>query len=83
MRIGLKIDLSEIAPDRTSVRLSAKSSTSIDNFSGDGASLSALTTQALQQPDVRQSKVDNLRQMIANGNYNVDPQKTADAMLAE
>lgn len=86
MRIGPKTtDLSEISAERTSTyRSSGQSSASqADKFSGDTVSLGTLTARALQMPEVRQSKIDSLRQSIANGEYNVDPQKTADAMLSD
>ncbi|MFZ0479804.1 MAG: flagellar biosynthesis anti-sigma factor FlgM [Terriglobales bacterium] len=84
MRIGLKsTDPSEISTERTATyRSSGQSGTSsADRFSGDTVSLSALTAQTMQLPEVRQGKVDSLRQSIASGEYEVDPQKTADAML--
>ena len=45
-------------------------------------SLSSLSAQALQMPDVRQNKIDSLRQQIASGQYSVDPQEIADAILS-
>ena len=47
----------------------------------DSVSLSSLASKALESPEVRQDKVDNLRQAIANGTYSVDPKQTADAMI--
>jgi negative regulator of flagellin synthesis FlgM len=86
MRIGLKTtDASEISTERTSTQRSSGQSgaSQTDKFSGDTVSLGTLTAQALQLPEVRQNKVDSLRQAIANGDYKVDPQKTAEAMLSD
>jgi negative regulator of flagellin synthesis FlgM len=86
MRIGLNAPHPpEISTDRASTSSASTQSASAtqqaDKFSGDSVSLNSLAAQALQLPDVRQDKVDSLRQQIASGEYRVDPQKTADAML--
>lgn len=52
-----------------------------DKFGGDTVSLSSLAAQTLQMPAVRQEKVDALRHKIESGEYEIDPRKTADAML--
>jgi negative regulator of flagellin synthesis FlgM len=88
MRIGLNIpnppEVSTGRASTSSASPNAVSSTSgADNFSGDTVSLSSLAARALQLPDVRQDKVDSLRQQIATGEYSVDSQKTADAMLKD
>jgi negative regulator of flagellin synthesis FlgM len=49
----------------------------------DHANISALVSQAVASPEVRQDKVDALRQAISSGEYKVDPGKVADAMLPE
>jgi flagellar biosynthesis anti-sigma factor FlgM len=50
-------------------------------FSQDRVTLSALASQALGLPEVRQADVDSLRQSISNGQYKLDPNSIADAML--
>jgi flagellar biosynthesis anti-sigma factor FlgM len=40
-----------------------------------------LTTQALSSPEVRQDKVDTLRQSVSSGTYALDATKTADAIV--
>ena len=86
----MRIDLNthhtpEISTDRASTTSataqSASAAPQADRFSGDSVSLNSLAAQALQLPEVRQDKVDSLRQQIASGEYQVDPQKTAAAML--
>lgn len=44
--------------------------------------VNVLTRRALQMPEVRQGKVDALRQSISAGQYSVDPQKVAAAIIA-
>jgi flagellar biosynthesis anti-sigma factor FlgM len=61
-------DLSE-AGDRTTLN-------------SDGKSIQLLTKQALQSPEVRQGKVEAIRQSVSSGQYEVDPGKIADAMIA-
>jgi flagellar biosynthesis anti-sigma factor FlgM len=50
-------------------------------LSRDTVTLSALATQALALPDVRQGQVDSLRQSINSGQYQLDPHQIADAIL--
>jgi flagellar biosynthesis anti-sigma factor FlgM len=89
MRIELNpVDQQAIAAEQTK-----KSSTAVTNqseplpvgdefaFSEDRVTLSALATQALATPEIRQSQVDSLRQSVSNGQYQVDPNEIADAML--
>jgi negative regulator of flagellin synthesis FlgM len=52
-------------------------------FSAGSASVSGLAAQALAAPEVRQDRVEALREAIRNGSYQVDPAKIADAMLNE
>lgn len=49
----------------------------------DHANISALVNQAMSSPEVRQDKVDALRQAVSSGEYKVDAGKVADAMLPE
>ena len=89
MRIGLNpADQQPIAADQTK-----KSSTAVTNqseplpvndefaFSQDRVTLSALATQAMATPESRQSQVDSLRQSVSSGQYQLDPNEIADAML--
>ena len=52
-------------------------------LSQDNVTLSTLATQALSQPEVRQSTVDSLRQKISSGEYSLDPSAIADAILKQ
>jgi flagellar biosynthesis anti-sigma factor FlgM len=51
------------------------------DLSRDTVTLSALASQALGLPEVRQDQVDGLRQNIKSGQYQLDPNQIADAML--
>jgi negative regulator of flagellin synthesis FlgM len=53
------------------------------SLSFDRASIGSLVSQAMALPGVRQDKVDALRQAISSGQYKVEPDKVADAMLQE
>lgn len=47
------------------------------------SSVSSLVGQAMSSPDVRMDKVNSLKQQIASGNYNIDPNKIAQGILSE
>jgi negative regulator of flagellin synthesis FlgM len=78
---------SEVSAERTSTAPASTPNPSrtpeADKFGGDTVSLSSLAAQTLQMPAVRQEKVDALRHKIESGAYEIDPRKTADAMLNE
>ena len=44
-------------------------------------SVQSLTSQALNSPEIRQDKVDALRQSISSGQYQLDASKIAGAMI--
>jgi flagellar biosynthesis anti-sigma factor FlgM len=50
-------------------------------LSQDKVTLSALASQALGMPEVRQAQVDSLRQSVNSGQYQLDPHEIADAIL--
>jgi len=90
MRIGLNTP----DPQSISAEQAKKPSTAATNqseatlasdkttaLSQDKVTLSALATQALGQPEVRQDRVDSLRQSINRGQYKLDPNEIADAIL--
>jgi flagellar biosynthesis anti-sigma factor FlgM len=52
-------------------------------LSGAHTQVQALAAQAAQLPEVRQEKVQALRQAIGAGRYHVSPEKVADAMLGQ
>jgi len=89
MRIGLNTP----DPQSISAEQTRKPSTTATNQSEpapaaqkatpsqDKVTLSALASQALGLPEVRQAQVDSLRQTINKGQYRLDPNETADAIL--
>lgn len=89
MRIGPNIpDLHGVSADRTQNASSAKSarlasSQESESLPEDTVTISTLTAKVLQMPDVRQDKVDSLRQSVANGQYQLDPHAIAAAMVNE
>ncbi len=52
------------------------------DLSGSHAEVQALAAQALQFPEIRQTKVSALRQVVENGSYQPSSSQIADAMLA-
>jgi negative regulator of flagellin synthesis FlgM len=52
-------------------------------LTSDSTSLSSLVSTALGSPEIRQDKVDSLRQAVSSGTYDLDPAKTAASMLDE
>jgi flagellar biosynthesis anti-sigma factor FlgM len=62
----------------------AVNSTSVEDqaqLSGLHVQIQALTAQALQLPEVRQEKVNALRQVVLSGNYQPSAGQTADALF--
>ncbi len=51
------------------------------SLSVDTLSLSSLEAKALSAPEIRQDKVDALRQAVQNGDYKVEADKVARAIL--
>ena len=68
---------------QTDATTSTSSSEDQASFMEMGMSLSSLVEQAMQSPDARQERVANLKDAIQSGQYSVDPQVVADAMLVE
>jgi len=53
------------------------------SFSSDQVSLSSLTAQVMQTPEIRQDRVASLKDAIGKGEYALEPDKIAEAMLNE
>ena len=51
-------------------------------LSHDTVTVSSLAAKALETPEVRQDRVESLRQAVQNGTYSVNPQDIAEAILA-
>jgi negative regulator of flagellin synthesis FlgM len=52
-------------------------------LTSDSTSVGSLVSTALKSPQVRQDKVDSLRQAVSSGQYQLDPQKIAASMVDE
>jgi len=90
MRIGLNTDPQLNSAEQANKPAAASANQPESAPAGDQATLSqdkvtlsSLATQALAQPEVRQSLVDSLRQSISSGQYKLDPSGIADAILSE
>lgn len=87
MRIDLNnISLNGVERDDKAKKAGSKapSAPSVEDktsLSADSLSVSSLETQAMAAPPVRQDKVEALRQSIQNGDYKVEPDKIARAIL--
>jgi len=89
----MRIGLNQPDPQSIAAEQAKKSSTTATNqpeqappaekaaVSQDRVTLSALASQALGMPEVRQGQVDSLKQSINKGQYKLDPHEIADAML--
>lgn len=53
------------------------------SFSSDQVSLSSLEARVMQTPEIRQDRVASLKDAISKGEYALQPDKIADAMLNE
>jgi len=89
MRIGLNtpdsqsVSAEQAKKPATSAVNQSEQSSSVDKsgLSQDRVTLSALASQALGMPEVRQATVDSLRQSVSSGQYQLDPNDIADAIL--
>ncbi|HEX4283530.1 MAG TPA: flagellar biosynthesis anti-sigma factor FlgM [Terracidiphilus sp.] len=53
------------------------------SFKSDMQSLNSLVGKAMGSPEIRDEKVASLQQAISSGNYKLDPQAIAGAMIDE
>ena len=90
MRIDSNQPISNQVVTETTARNSGKTGDASNAASSEGATFSAgkvgvntLEAQVLATPEIRQDRVEALRQAISSGNYQLDPAKMADAMLSE
>src|SRR5258708_32554690 len=52
-------------------------------FSGTGVQIQALVAQTLQFPEIREERVNALRQLVAAGRYRTSPKPVAEAVLGD
>ncbi len=92
----MRIDLSnttanQLSSELNSKRITAQNSTQSGGVNGedhatltsDSTSVGSLVSTALNSPEVRQGKVDSLRQTISSGQYALDPAIIASSMVGE
>jgi flagellar biosynthesis anti-sigma factor FlgM len=90
----MRIDLfnstaSQIASEQSSQQVNAPntSKSSLSNeedratLTSDSTSVGSLVSTALSSPELRQDKIDSLRQAIGSGQYDLDPGKIAASMV--
>ncbi len=51
-------------------------------FHSNNAAIRTLTSKAMQSPEVRQDKVDSLRQIVSRGEYKIDKIKIAGSIVS-
>ena len=91
MRIDLtQATASQIASEPSPKQVNAGNLAASDLAGGDRTtltstqqSLSELVSTAMSSPDIRQDRVDSLKQAISNGTYELDPEKIAASMIDE
>jgi negative regulator of flagellin synthesis FlgM len=91
MRIDLNQAASQIANDSNPKPVDAENVAASDLAnSGDRTtltstqqSLNSLVSTAMSSPEVRQDRVDSLKQAISDGTYELDPEKIASSMIDE
>jgi negative regulator of flagellin synthesis FlgM len=91
MRIDLNQTASQIASESNSKPVDAENVAAPDLAdSGDRTTLisrqqplSALVSTAMSSPEIRQDRVDSLKQAINNGTYELNPEKIASSMIDE
>jgi negative regulator of flagellin synthesis FlgM len=91
MRIDLNQAASQIANESNPKPVDAENVAASDLAnSGDRTtltstqqSLNALVSTAMSSPEVRQDRVDSLKQAISDGTYELDPEQIAASMIDE
>lgn len=90
MRVGLfNSTASELASELSSQQVGVKNSAKANSaaqedratLTSGSTTVSSLVSKALESPEVRQDKVDNLRQAVESGQYKVEPGKIASSIL--
>jgi negative regulator of flagellin synthesis FlgM len=77
-----------IVPDRSEKTTRTEQPTAANpqdqtSFSSDKVSISSLEARVMQTPEIRQERVASLKDAIRKGEYALDANKIADAMLNE
>ena len=89
MRIDLnQLSLGNVEREENGKKVAAKSSSAVSpedkaTLSSDTLDLPSLEAQVLASPEVRADRVEALRQAIQNGEYAIEPDKIAQAILQQ
>ena len=90
MRVSLSnATANELSSELSSQQLAAKNAAKAGEAAGedratltsDSTSVGSLVATALSAPEVRQGKVDSLRQAVNGGDYEIDPGKIAASIV--
>jgi len=88
----MKVDLNGVTPDPilTHQKNEPAQASHVQPQAEDQATLSAsrdsistLTSQAMATAETRQDKIEALRQSVSSGQYKIEPEKIAEAILQE
>jgi flagellar biosynthesis anti-sigma factor FlgM len=92
----MRIDLTQTAASQIATEASAKQAGAKKasasglaagedrtTFTSDKQSLGSLVSAAMSSPEIRQDKVDSLKQAISSGSYQLEPGKIAASMIDE
>jgi len=92
MRIDLnQVAASQIASEASPKQVNAENTAASDlanvsdrtTLTSTQQSLNTLVSTAMSSPEIRQDRVDSLKQAISNGTYELDPKKIASSMIDE
>jgi flagellar biosynthesis anti-sigma factor FlgM len=94
MKIDLNNSLANLLPadkgakqisssDTAATQSATRATQDRTTFHSDSQSVQSLTSQALNSPEVRQDKVDTLKQSVNSGTYKLDATATAGAMIED
>jgi negative regulator of flagellin synthesis FlgM len=76
---------SELNSQQVSAQNAAKSNSAAQEdratLTSDSTSVGSLVSKALESPEVRQDKVDSLRQAVESGQYKLEPDKIAASIV--
>ncbi|MGA2671860.1 MAG: flagellar biosynthesis anti-sigma factor FlgM [Terracidiphilus sp.] len=80
---AVQLPVDRLAKQVSSSSLSSTQSATEDRitFHSDSTSVQALASHAMNSPEIRQDKVDSLRQSVSSGSYQVDATKIAGALV--
>ena len=90
MRVGsFNSTASELASELSSQQVNAQNAAKSEStaqedratLSSGSTSVGSLVSKALESPEVRQDKIDNLRQAIEGAQYKVEPDKIAASIV--